>query len=489
MLTFLVFLPVLGAIVVATLPRDQERQAKPTALAVTCIVLAGSLLLFALFDRDVSGLQFRERFTWIGAGDAGFNIQYFLGVDGLGLAMVILTAFLFVVAILISWKVELRTKEYFAWLLVLETAVLGVFTAQDLILFFLFWEVELVPMYFLISVWGSGRKEYSAMKFVLVTLAGSALMLVGFLVLAFSAEPSTFDMQALQEADISNALLPLPAIFFLIFAAFAIKMPIVPLHTWLPDAHTDAPTAVSVILAGVLLKMGGYGMLRILIGIMPDTAQDYAVWLASLAAISIIYGAIVTLRQTDLKRLIAYSSVSHMGYVLLGIAALGHVGMTGATLQMFSHGVITGLLFVIVGLIYDRAHTRAVNELSGLAHVTPIIAVAMILAGLASLGLPTMSGFVAELMVFLGAFERFEVATILGVIGILLSAGYILWMVRRIMFGPKSERWADLPDATSWWEQVPIVTMLAVIIAVGIFPAVLIDVIDQAILPLAGRLV
>ena len=327
------------------------------------------------------------------------------------------------------------------------------------------------------------------MKFVLFTLAGSALMLVGFLVLAFSAEPSTFDMQALQEADISNALLPLPAIFFLIFAAFAIKMPIVPLHTWLPDAHTDAPTAVSVILAGVLLKMGGYGMLRILIGIMPDTAQDYAVWLASLAAISIIYGAIVTLRQTDLKRLIAYSSVSHMGYVLLGIAALGHVGMTGATLQMFSHGIITGLLFVMVGMIYDRAHTRDVNELSGLAHVTPIIAVAMILAGLASLGLPTMSGFVAELMVFLGAFERFEVATILGVIGILLSAGYILWMVRRIMFGPKSERWAELPDATSWWEQVPIVAMLAVIIAVGIFPAVLIDVIDQAILPLAGRLV
>ena len=486
MLTFLVFLPVLGAIVVATLPRDQERQAKPTALAVTCIVLAGSLLLFALFDRDVSGLQFRERFTWIGAGEAGFNIQYFLGIDGLGLTMVILTAFLFVVAILISWKVELRTKEYFAWLLVLETAVLGVFTAQDLILFFLFWELELVPMYLLISIWGSGRKDYSAMKFVLFTITGSALMLVGFLVLGFAA--GTFDMELLAQMQISNAAIPLSAVFLLIFAGFAVKLPIVPLHTWLPDAHTDAPTAVSVILAGVLLKMGGYGMLRILVGILPDTTQDYAVGAAWLAARSIVYGEVSTLRQTARKRLIDYSSVSHMGYVLLGIAALGQVGMTGAALQMFSHGVITGLLFVMVGMIYDRTHTRNVNELSGLAHVTPIIAIVMVMAGLASLGLPAMSGFVAEVMILLGAGERFVAPTILGVIGILLAAGYILWMVQRVMFGPKDPRWAELPDATSWWEQLPMAAMLAVILAVGIYPAPLVDLIDQAILPLAGRL-
>ena len=326
------------------------------------------------------------------------------------------------------------------------------------------------------------------MKFVLFTITGSALMLAGFLVLAFSAEPSTFDMEKLQQADLSDVLLPLPAVFFLIFVGFAVKLPIVPLHTWLPDAHTDAPTAVSVILAGVLLKMGGYGMLRILVGIMPDTAQDYAVWLASLAAISILYGAIVTLRQTDLKRLIAYSSVSHMGYVLLGIAALGQVGLTGATLQMFSHGVITGLLFVMVGLIYDRAHTRSIDELSGLAHVTPVIATAMVMAGLASLGLPAMSGFVAEVTVFLGAAGRFQAATILAVIGILLTAGYMLWMVQRVMFGPKNPRWAALPDATSWWEQVPMAAMLAVILAVGIYPARLVDVIDQAIIPLASRL-
>ena len=486
MLTFLVFLPVLGAIVIATLPRDQERQAKLMALVVTAVALVGALVLFGQFDRGEEGLQFTERFTWIGAEEAGFDIQYFLGVDGLGLTMVILTAFLFVVAILVSWNIDLRPKEYFAWLLMLETAVLGVFTAQDLILFFLFWEVELLPMFFLISIWGSGRKAYSAMKFVLFTIAGSALMLVGFLVLGFAA--GTFDMEELARSEITGAAIPLSVVFFLIFVGFAVKLPIVPLHTWLPDAHTDAPTAVSVILAGVLLKMGGYGMLRILIGILPDTAQDYAVWLASLAALSIIYGAIVTLRQTDLKRLIAYSSVSHMGYVLLGIAALGEVGMTGAAVQMFSHGVITGLLFVMVGMIYDRTHTRDITELSGLAHATPIIATVMVMAGLASLGLPAMSGFVAEMTVFLGTAGRFAAPTILAVIGILLSAGYVLWMVQRVMFGPKNPRWADLPDATAWWEQLPMAAMLAVILAVGIYPARLMDLIDQAILPIASRL-
>ena len=485
MLTFLVFLPALGALAIAALPREQERSARNAAAAITLVAFLASLVLFSLFDRDEPGFQFVEQVRWIRAADAGFDIQYFLGVDGLSLTMVVLTTFLFLLAVLVSWNIESRPREYFAWMLVLETGVLGVFTSLDLILFFLFWEVELVPMYMLISVWGTGRKEYSAMKFVLFTIAGSALMLVGFLVLGFAA--GTFDMEELARMQVTEAAIPLTAVFFLIFAGFAVKLPVVPLHTWLPDAHTDAPTAVSVILAGVLLKMGGYGMLR-LVGFLPEVAADYAVWLTSLAAVNVIYGAVVTLRQTDLKRLIAYSSVSHMGYVLLGIFALGQVAMTGAALQMFTHGTITGLLFVMVGLVYDRAHTRDITQLSGLAHRMPVIATIFVMAGLASLGLPSLSGFVSELLVFLGSVEAYTAATLLAVVGILLTAGYILWMLQRVMFGPASPRWDGLTDATAWWERIPMAGLMAAIIAIGVYPAALVPVIEHGIQPLALRL-
>jgi len=485
-LTFIVFLPLLGALAIALLPREEEGRARELAASVTLAVFLASLVLFSLFDRSEGGFQFTEQFRWIRAGEAGFDIHYFLGVDGLSIVMLVLATFLFVLAIFVSWSVEVRPKEYFAWMLILETGVLGVFTSLDLVLFFLFWEVELIPMYMLISIWGTGRKVYSAMKFVLYTIAGSALMLVGILILGFAA--GTFNMVALAQMEITKAIIPLPAVFFLIFAAFAIKLPVFPLHTWLPDAHTDAPTAVSVILAGILLKMGGYGMIRLCVSILPDVAHQYAVWLTAFAAVNVVYGAIVTLRQTDLKRLIAYSSISHMGYVLLGIFALGQVSMTGATLQMFTHGTITGLLFVMVGLVYDRTHTRDISVLSGLAPRMPVIATGFAIAGLASLGLPTMSGFVSELLVFLGSVKSYTIPTLFSVVGILLTAGYILWMLERVFFGPPNPRWADLVDATTWWERLPMVGLVASILAIGIYPAILVPVIEAGIAPIVARL-
>ncbi|MGE0056983.1 MAG: NuoM family protein [Dehalococcoidia bacterium] len=479
MLSVLLFLPILGAIAVALLPKSQERNARVVAALITTVNMVLAIIVFVSFDRDDSAMQFVQRMTWIDASQAGFDVQYVVGVDGLSVTMVLLTGLLFVVASLVSWNVSLRTREYFAWILALETAVMGVFLAQDLILFFLFWELELIPMYFLISIWGTGRREYSAMKFVLYTLAGSALMLVGFLVIGFSQ--GTFDMQELAEADITSAAISLNAVFFLILAAFAIKLPVFPVHTWLPDAHTDAPTAVSVILAGVLLKMGGYGLIRILVGILPEQFARYDVYLAALAAFSVLYGAVLTLQQKDLKRLIAYSSVSHMGYVLLGVAALGEVGVTGASLQMFTHGTITALLFVMVGLIYDRTHTRQIQDLGGLAHVMPFASMFFVIAGLASLGLPTMSGFVAELLVFLGSFDDFMIPTILAVIGILLSAGYITWTVQRVFYGPKNERWANLTDTTEWWEMVCMAGLAAIIIGVGVYPATIVEVLESGV--------
>jgi NADH-quinone oxidoreductase subunit M len=485
-LSFIVFFPLLGIAIIALLPRERERDSKWVAAATAFVVLVASIVLFARFDRDQPGFQFVQCHTWISGDIAHFDIQYLLGVDGLGLGMVVLTALLGLVAVLISWRIELRPKEYFAWLLLLEMSLLGVFTALDFLLFFIFWEIELIPMYFLISIWGTGRKVYSAWKYVFFTFFGSAFMLVGLLVLGFAAD--TFDIRVLSQMEIRDALVPTQVLFFLLIFGFAIKLPVFPFHTWLPDAHTDAPTAVSVMLAGVLLKMGGYGMLRVCLSILPDVARDASVWLAVFGAVNILYGALVTLIQTDLKRLIAYSSISHMGYVLLGVSALGQVGLTGAGMQMFTHGLITGLLFVLVGMVYDRAHTRQIGELSGLAHQMPMIAVVMAIAGLASLGLPSMAGFVSEVMVFLGTFDKHGALTIMGVIGILLTAGYILWMIQRVFLGERLPRWEGLGDATAWWERTALVVMVAVIFLIGIYPAVLADVIETGVEPIVGRL-
>jgi len=486
-LSFIVFAPLFGVIVIALLPRDREGLAKVVAAVTALVVLAAALTVFAAYDRDPGGFQFIDRHSWVSSDISGFDVQYLLGVDGLSLAMVILTAFLSVIAVLISWRVDERPKEYFAWLLVLEMSLLGVFTALDLILFFVFWEIELVPMYFLISVWGTGRKVYSAWKYVLYTLFGSAFMLIGILALGFSAE--TFDIIVLSELPaLRESIIPASAIFAFLIIAFGIKLPVIPLHTWLPDAHTDAPTAVSVMLAGVLLKMGGYGILRLCFSILPDVARDASIYLAGFAALNIVYGALVTLMQTDLKRLIAYSSVSHMGYVLLGASALGTVGLTGAAMQMFTHGLITGLLFATVGLVYDRTHTREIGEMSGLAERMPFLTSIMVVAGLASLGLPGLAGFVSEVTVFLGTFDHHELATILGIIGIVLSAAYVLWAIQRVFWGQLSPQWQAVGDAVAWWERGPLLAVVVVILLVGVYPAIMLDLIETGVTPISERL-
>ena len=487
-LTTIVFLPLAGAIVIALL----GRRARHVRLFATGVVLAELVLTVVVFSKYYAGtgtgVQLIDKVeNWI-PFDA-LKVEYFLGIDGLSAPLVLLTGLLGAVAVLASWNIEKRVREYFIWLLVLQTGVMGVFTALDFVLFFLFWELELIPMFFLIAIWGSGRKEYSAMKFLIFTILGSAFMLVGILALFFST--GTFDMTELPAAIQAGALvLPSGLIFLLLFVGFAVKLPVWPLHTWLPDAHTDAPTAASVMLAGVLIKMGGYGMIRVSTAMFPDVISDVAWLLAAAGAMNVLYGAVVTMRQTDLKRLIAFSSVSHMGFVLLGISsivgvggAVSPVGLTGASLQMFTHGTITGLLFLLVGLMYEKAHTRYIPDLGGLATRMPFLATAILVAGLASLGLPGTSGFVSEITVFLGAFPVWSWLTAVSALGLVLTAGYILWMIQRTLFGPEVARFKDVKDATPL-EMVPVGALVIAVIVVGIYPAFISDVFAGGIEPI-----
>ena len=492
LLTWMTFIPVIGAAIIAMLPSKARDLHRWVALAAAAVPMLLSIRLITGFDRGTTDIQFWTQVPWI----RSFNIEYFVGVDGISVSMVLLTAFLSFLCVIASWGISKATKGYFALFLVLEAGMLGVFIALDFFLFYVFWEVMLLPMYFLIGIWGGPRKEYAAIKFFLYTLAGSVLMLLVMIALYLNVQDPatgghTFNMlHMMNQANHGSWMLD-PNIrhllFMGLFIGFAIKVPIVPFHTWLPDAHVEAPTAVSVILAGVLLKMGTYGILRICYPILPDAAKWFALPLAILGAINIIYGAFCALAQTDMKKLVAYSSVSHMGYVLLGMAVFNEAGITGAVLQMFNHGTITAMMFLMVGVIYDRAHHREIAGFGGLGLQMPMYTSVFSLALFAALGLPGLSGFVGEALVFVGAFEVYRVVTIVSALGIVLGAAYVLWMLQRVFLGPLNEKYDSLPDINAR-ELTSVLPIAVIVVIFGVYPAPLINLIKTSLVHLIGQI-
>jgi NADH-quinone oxidoreductase subunit M len=479
-LTWMIFLPVLGAIVVLCLPRNATTLIKSVAAAFTVPPLLMAVWLFQNFDRTTNEMQFVTKVPWI----PSFNIQYFVGVDGISITMVLLTALLSFLCIFASWGIEKAVKAYFSLFLILDAAMMGVFCALDFFLFFVFWEVMLLPMYFLIGIWGGPRREYAAIKFFLYTMVGSVLMLVAMLALYFYSEPHTFDMLELASRSNTYSQGFQRLAWIALFIGFAIKIPAFPFHTWLPDAHVEAPTAISVILAGVLLKMGTYGLLRINYPMLPAATLDFAFWcLIALGAWNIVYGALCAMAQTDFKKLIAYSSVSHMGYVMFGMATLTSEGINGAVLQMFNHGTVTAMLFLLVGVIYDRAHHREINGFGGIAGIMPFYTGWTALAFFAAMGLPGLSAFISEVLVLLGGWRNYPIVTIIAASAVVLTAGYMLWAMQRIYLGKPNEKYLGLPDINAR-EVFTLVPLGVLVIVLGVYPRPVLDLINVSLVHL-----
>lgn len=518
-LTLITFLPLLGMIVLLLIPTGKDEQAKEksvnffrwTTVGFTFLQLLLALLIYANFDFNMNGVndpesfQFVEKVKWITLqglpmfGD--LQIDYFVGIDGISAPMILLTSLICFVASFSSWSIKKAHKGYFMMYLLLDLGMMGVFVALDFFLFYVFWELMLLPMYFLIGIWGGPRKEYAAIKFFIYTLFGSVFMLLVMIALYFSVgsfnlldmmNPANFKPGELLTGFETTWRL---VAFVALFVGFAIKVPIVPFHTWLPDAHVEAPTPISVILAGVLLKLGTYGMLRIAWPIFPEAVAYFQDYIAFIGMVSIIYGALCALGQhkvgkRDLKKLIAYSSVSHMGYVMLGLSAMNSEGVVGAIFQMFNHGTITAMLFMIVGVIYDRSHTRGLDEFGGMTNKMPVYTGIMAIAFFAAIGLPGLSGFISEALVFLGAFKAYPVLTVISALGIVLGAAYMLWALQRVFFGKLPERWSGPWDPTgkeykhddiNRIELAALVPLAIVVIFLGIFPSPIINMMTKSV--------
>lgn len=493
LLSIITFLPLAGALVLLVLPG--ARLQKWWALGVSLATFVISCLLFVWWKAGEAGMQFVEQLPWV----PQFDIQYFLGVDGLSLFLVLLTTLMTVLVLLFSWEgVEKNLKGYLALMLALEAGMVGVFVALDLVLFYIFWELTLIPMYFLIGGWGDphgtytflGRvmswRVYAAVKFFIYTFVGSALMLVAILVLY--AQGGTFDVLKLQALNLAPNL---QTWLFLAFAlAFAIKVPIFPFHTWLPDAHVAAPTGGSVILAAVLLKMGTYGFVRFCLPLFPEATRTFVPWIAGLAIVGILYGALVALVQKDVKALVAYSSVAHLGFVMLGIMALNAQGIAGATLQMVNHGLSTGALFLMVGMLYNRRHTRQLADFGGLWKQIPVYGFLFLIVALSSAGLPGLNGFVGEFNILLGAFQANRVFAVLGTLGVILAAWYLLWAIRQMLHGPLTRpENQQLRDLTVR-EVLTLTPLIILFFVIGLFPNLFFDKINpsaQAVADAANR--
>ena len=478
-LTIVTFLPLAGAIILLFINGEKQEKIKRVALAIAVVDFIISLPLFILFKSDTSEFQFVQNVPWI----KEFGISYHVGIDGISLFLFLLTSFLSLICILASWNIKDRIKEYMIAMLILQTGMLGVFISLDLFLFYMFWELMLIPMYLIIGVWGGPRRIYATIKFFVYTMAGSVLMLIAILVLYFmhykETGEYTFDLLKIYNLDI-----PLGAQFWLFLAfffAFAIKVPMFPFHTWLPDAHVEAPTAGSVILAGVLLKMGTYGFVRFSLPLFPYASHQFVPLITWLAVAGIIYGALVAMVQEDLKKLVAYSSVSHLGFVILGIFVFNIQGMEGGILQMINHGLSTGALFLIVGMLYERRHTRLIADYGGVTKKMPIFAIFFMVATLSSIGLPGLNGFVGEFLVLLGTFKSNRLIAVIATTGVILSACYMLWMFQRVMFNkitnPENRKLKDINRR----ELALLLPITILIFWIGIYPKPILSRMDASV--------